>query len=123
MSPPLPTFPIWQVGGDGVKCKNTLKDVTVEPTPQITGNTELPRHSNLSNLDLKGCYSTAQKKGGDNAATGEGGIGIDYEEFLWIMGLCGHIKCAPSWPCLLSDRVSSSSPDRASPSLSVSPPP
>ena len=26
------------------------------------------RHSNLSNLDLKGCYSTAQKKGNDNKA-------------------------------------------------------
>jgi hypothetical protein len=64
----------------------------VEPTPQVTGTTELPRHTNLSNLDLKGAYSTAQKKGQDNTATGEGGIGVDYEEFCWILGLCGHIK-------------------------------
>ena len=91
----LDTMTIWlgpDFVGDGSKCKNILKDILVEPTPQVTGNMELPRHTNLSNLDLKGAYSTAQKKGGDNQAGGADGIGIDYEEFLWTLGLCGHIK-------------------------------
>ena len=74
------------------KSRGVLKDIMVSPTPQVAGTVERPRHSNLSNLDLKGAFSTAQKKGLDNKATGEGGVGIDYEEFLWILGLCGHIK-------------------------------
>jgi hypothetical protein len=57
--------------GDGAKCRNILKDVTVQPTPQVTGvYAEEPRHSNLSNLDVKGIFSTCQKKGNDNQATG-----------------------------------------------------
>ena len=91
----LDTLTIWlgpDFQGDGSKCKNVLKDIMVNPTPQVTGNMEKPRHSNLSNLDLKGAYGTASKKGNDGAATGESGQGIDYDEFLWIIGLCGHIK-------------------------------
>ena len=91
----LDTLTIWMgpdFQGDGTKCKNVLKDIMVNPTPQVTGNMEKPRHSNLSNLDLKGAYGTASKKGNDNKADGPGGEGVDYDEFLWILGLCGHIK-------------------------------
>ena len=117
----LDTMTIWlgpDFVGDGAKCKNILKDITVEPTPQVTGNTERPRHSNLSNHDLKGAYSTAQKKGGDNSATGEGGMGIDYEEFCWLLGLCGHIKYAP-----VTATPTSTATDTAPPPATPSMPP
>ena len=106
----LETFTIWlgpDFQGDGGRgcSRNILKDVMVSPTPQVTGTVVEPRHSNLSNLDLKGCYSTAQKKGNDNKADGKDGANIDYEEFLWTLGLCGWIKYEEIEEMSLAQRI------------------
>ena len=93
----LETLIIWMgpdFQGDGGRgcSKNVLKDIMVSPTPQVTGTVVEPRHSNLSNLDVKGIYSTAQRTGNDNKADGKDGANIDYEEFLHTLALCGRVK-------------------------------
>ena len=49
-------------------------------------------HSNLSQLDIKGAFVTAQ-----NADDADDGVNslltIDYDEWLVCLGLCGSIKC------------------------------
>ena len=99
----LETFTEWMgpdFQGDGVKSRGVFKDTMVNPTPQVTGTMEKPRHSNLSNLDLKGAYSTAQRKGEES-----GNNGVDYEEFLHVLGLCGHIKYEEVEEMTLANRV------------------
>jgi hypothetical protein len=82
------------------KGRGLFKDIVVNPTPQVSGTVERPRHSNLSNLDLKGVFSTAQRTGEST-----GNSGVDYEEFLHVLGLCGHIKYEEIEEMSLADRV------------------
>ena len=69
------------------------KDVLVDPTPAVSGMYTPEVHSNLSQLDIRGAFVTAQGSG-SNAGTNtqSGGVVIDFEEFLNILGLCGSIK-------------------------------
>ena len=106
----LETLIIWMgpdFQGDGGRgcSKNVLKDIMVSPTPQVTGTVVEPRHSNLSNLDVKGIYSTAQRTGNDNKADGKDGANIDYEEFLHTLALCGWVKYQEISEMTLANRV------------------
>ena len=106
----LETLIIWMgpdFQGDGGRgcSKNVLKDIMVQPTPQVTGTVVQPRHSNLSNLDVKGVYATAQRKSNDNKADGKDGTNLDYEEFLWTLALCGYVKYAEISEMSLADKV------------------
>ena len=67
--------------------RKCTKDAMITPTPAVTGDDTRPRHSNLSQLDAKGAFTTAQDK---NESTGN--AGSSYEEWCMCLGLCGHIK-------------------------------
>ena len=80
--------------------RGCIKDVMVTPQPQVTGEDTRPRHSNLSQLDAKGTFTTGQNK--DEAS---GNSGVDFEEWCHCMGLCGHIKYEEIEEMPLSERV------------------
>ena len=61
------------------------KDVIVHPMPNISGVAVPDVHSNLSQLDIKGAFVTAQQGEGNRDQ-------IDAKEFVHIIALCGHIK-------------------------------
>ena len=50
-----------------------LRDATIHPTPSVTCDVLAPRHSNLSQLDAKGTFSTGQNK---KEASGNDGRGL-----------------------------------------------
>ena len=73
--------------------RKTCKDVIVDPVPAISGYYTPQVHSNLSQLDIRGAFVTAQGSGsGGGTNQQSGGVVIDYEEFVNILGLCGSIK-------------------------------
>ena len=57
-----------------------------------------PVHSNLSQLDIKGAFVTAQQGEGDKDK-------VDVAEFLNILALCGHIKYEEIDSMTLAQRV------------------
>ena len=78
--------------------RRVAKDILVEPTPNVSGAKVPEVHSNLSQLDIKGAFVTAQQ--------GEGAKDlIDAGEFPYILGLCGHIKYEEVEQMSLAQRV------------------
>jgi hypothetical protein len=78
--------------------RGVMKDVTVHPTPAVTGTVPPPVHSNLSALDIKGAFVTGQ--------TGEQHTEyIDFGEFQVMLALCGHIKYEEVEEMSLAQRV------------------
>jgi hypothetical protein len=65
--------------------RKVAKDVIVHPTPNVSGADVPEVHSNLSQLDIKGAFVTAQEGEGNRDQ-------IDATEFVHILALCGHIK-------------------------------
>ena len=65
--------------------RTVAKDVLVHPTPAVSGMAAPEVHSNLSQLDIKGAFVTAQQ-GDSNRDL------IDGDEFVNILALCGSIK-------------------------------
>ena len=80
--------------------RRVVKDLMVTPTPSVVGDDTRPRHSNLSQLDAKGTFTTGQNK---NEASGNDGV--DYDEWCHCLGLCGHIKYEELDEMCLADRV------------------
>ena len=80
--------------------RRVTKELMVTPTPSVTGDDTRPRHSNLSQLDVKGTFTTGQNK--DEAS---GNAGVNFEEWLHCLGLCGHIKYEEIEEMSLADRV------------------
>ena len=78
--------------GDADKgARRIVREVTIKPTPAVKGMTMPTYHSNLSQLDIKGAFVTAQKV--DEADDGvDSRTTIDYDEWLVCLGLCGQIK-------------------------------
>jgi len=72
--------------------RKVTKDIIVKPTPAISGAFVPDVHSNLSQLDIRGAFVTGQSAGGGGALNVAGGTVIDFDEFLNVLGLCGHIK-------------------------------
>ena len=73
--------------------RRVAKDIIVDPTPAVSGQFTPQVHSNLSQLDIRGAFVTAQGSGsGAGTNNQSGGVVIDFEEFLNILGLCGSIK-------------------------------
>ena len=81
--------------------RNVTKDIIVKPTPAVTGALPPPVKSNLSWLDCKGAFVTAQDKdmqGADNNT-------VTFDEFVICLALCGHIKYEELEEMSLSTRV------------------
>uniref|UniRef100_A0A7S2CRY1 EF-hand domain-containing protein n=1 Tax=Haptolina brevifila TaxID=156173 RepID=A0A7S2CRY1_9EUKA len=68
--------------------RRCIKEITVDPTSMVKGQKYPPQHSNLSWLDAKGCFTTAQRGDGDE----EGNSTIDFDEFVVALALCGSVK-------------------------------
>ena len=87
-----PTMTLEQLIG-AMNHRKVAKDVIVDPAPAITGYYTPTAHSNLSQLDIRGAFVTAQGSGsGGGSNTADGGVVIDYGEFCNLLGLCAHIK-------------------------------
>jgi len=80
--------------------RKCTKDTMVTPTPAVTGDDVRPRHSNLSQLDVKGAVTTAQDK-----SESTGNAGSNYDEWCMCLGLCGHIKYEEISEMSLAQRV------------------
>jgi hypothetical protein len=54
---------------DELSARRVTKEITVNPTPKVKGDVLKPRHCNLSWLDAKGAFTTAQyvREGRDTA--------------------------------------------------------
>ena len=78
--------------------RSVAKDVIVHPEPNISGAFVPDVHSNLSQLDIKGAFVTAQQ--GDSNRDQ-----IDASEFVHIIGLCGYIKYEEVEAMSLAQRV------------------
>ena len=95
---------------DELSARRVTKEITVNPTPKVKGEVFAPRHSNLSWLDAKGAFTTAQfvREGRDTAETNEGNETIDFDEFVICLGLLGHIKYEEIDEMSLADRLQAS---------------
>ena len=84
--------------------RRIVREVTVKPTPAVKGMVMPPVHSNLSQLDIKGAFVTAQ-----NEDTSDDGVDsrqtIDFEEWCICLGLCGQIKYEEVTEMTLRDRI------------------
>jgi hypothetical protein len=58
---------------DELTSRRVTKEITIHPTPKVKGDSYAPRHCNLSWLDAKGAFKTAQwvRDGRDTAETAE----------------------------------------------------
>jgi hypothetical protein len=58
---------------DELTSRRVTKEITIHPTPKVKGDSYAPRHCNLSWLDAKGAFKTAQwvRDGRDAAETAE----------------------------------------------------
>ena len=92
---------------DELSKRRVTKELTVNPTPKVKGDVHPPRHTNLSWLDAKGAFTTAQfiREGRDSAETNEGNETIDFDEFVICLGLIGHIKYEEIDEMSLADRL------------------
>ena len=92
---------------DELTARRVFGDLTVKPTPKVKGDVFPERHMNLSWLDVKGAFTTCQNgfTGRDTAETSEGNETIDFEEFITLLGLCGHIKYAEIDEMSLADKM------------------
>ena len=92
---------------DEFSARRVSKEITITPTPKVKGDVFPTRHSNLSWLDAKGAFTTAQlvREGRDTAETEEGNETIDFDEFVVVLGLCGHIKYEEIDEMSLADRL------------------
>ena len=90
--------------GDMDSASGIVREVTVKPTPAVKGMVMTPVHSNLSQLDIKGAFVTAQ-----NEDTSDDGVDsrqtIDFEEWCICLGLCGQIKYEEVTEMTLRDRI------------------
>jgi len=95
---------------DELSARRVTKEITVNPTPKVKGDVHPPRHCNLSWLDAKGAFTTAQfvREGRDTAETTEGNETIDFDEFVTCLGLLGHIKYEEIDEMTLCDRLRAS---------------
>ena len=84
--------------------RRIVREVTVSPTPAVKGMVMPKVHSNLSQLDIKGAFVTAQKV--DDADDGvDSRMTIDFDEWLVCLGLCGQIKYEEVEEMSLAQRV------------------
>lgn len=73
--------------------RSVAQDLIIDPDPAIAGAYTPTVHSNLSQLDLRSAFVTAQGSGsGAGSNTASSGTVIDYAEFCNLLGICGHIK-------------------------------
>ena len=77
--------------------RKLLKDVIVHPTPAVAGTTPPDVHSNLSWLDAKGAFVSAQEKDDSQAAsltkkTQDSNTTMDFAEYYMCVALCGCVK-------------------------------
>ena len=89
----VPVCAVGQAGkGDFDKgSRRIVREITVSPTPAVKGMTMPKVHSNLSQLDIKGAFVSAQEQ--DNADDGVNSLlTIDFEEWKMCLALCGTIK-------------------------------
>ena len=77
------------------------KDITVRPTPAVTGDVPPPVHSNLSWLDAKGAFLSCQERDAKSADNST----IDLQEFGVCLALCGQIKYEEVEQMSLAQRV------------------
>jgi len=92
---------------DELTARRVAKDIYITPTPKVKGDAFPQRHCNLSWLDCKGAFTTAQfvREGRDTAETDEGNETIDFDEFVVCLGLMGHIKYLEIEEMTLADRL------------------
>ena len=77
--------------------RTVAKDVIVHPTPNVAGTLVPDVHSNLSWLDAKGAFVTAQTRDDKQAAKqtlkrGQQDVNttMTFDEFYMCVALCGH---------------------------------
>eukprot|EP00966_Prymnesium_polylepis_P332883 7388354-Prymnesium_polylepis.1 len=81
--------------------RKVIKDIKIRPTSAVQGELLPEIHSNLSWLDTKSAFVTAQK-GEDTENERQT---IDFSEFLIALGLCGHIKYEEAEEMSLAHKV------------------
>ena len=87
-----PTMTLEQLLG-AMNLRKVAKDTVIDPIPAVSGTFTAELHSNLSQLDIRSAFVTGQGSGsGGGSNTKGGGVVVDFEEFLNILGLCGSIK-------------------------------
>ena len=86
--------------------RKAAEEFTIKPAPKVKGDVWPEKHMNLSWLDIKNASTTCQNgfTGRDTAETAEGSETIDLEEFITLLGLCGHIKYAEIEEMMLADK-------------------
>ena len=86
--------------------RKAAEEFTIKPAPKVKGDVWPEKHMNLSWLDIKNAFTTCQNgfTGRDTAETAEGSETIDLEEFITLLGLCGHIKYAEIEEMMLADK-------------------
>ncbi|KOO22536.1 hypothetical protein Ctob_006009 [Chrysochromulina tobinii] len=84
--------------------RGIIRDQMVAPTSAVVGATPPAVHLNLSLLDAKGAFVTAQKD--ENKQPGQARTTVDYDEWIVSLALCGHIKYEEVGAMSLAQRVS-----------------
>ena len=79
------------------KDRGLLIDRIIHPTPSVAGTTPPDVHTNLSWLDVKGAFVTAQEKDDTLAAsngktTMDANMTMTFDEYYMCVALCGTIK-------------------------------
>ena len=83
--------------------RGIIRDQMVTPKSAVVGQ-ELPQvHLNLSLLDAKAAFVTAQK---EEANQGKAKGWLDFDEFVTCLALCGHVKYEEIKEMSLAQRVS-----------------
>jgi len=86
--------------------RGIIRDQMVAPTSAVVGAALPEVHLNLSLLDAKGAFVTAQKADETQRFDGSAKSTIDYDEWIVALALCGHIKFEEVGPMSLAQRVS-----------------
>jgi hypothetical protein len=68
-----------------------VRECTITPTPAVKGMAMPAYHSNLSQMDIKSAFVTAQAADGADDGV-DSRQTIDFEEWQVCLALCGHIK-------------------------------
>ena len=86
--------------------RGIIRDQMVAPAPAVVGVQPPAIHLNLSLLDAKGAFVSAQKVDEKQHFDGSARSTIDYDEWIIGLALCGHIKYEEVPSMTLAQRVS-----------------
>ena len=84
--------------------RGIIRDQHVSPTAAVVGMEQPSVHLNLSLLDAKGSFVTAQKDEAKQAGSAKSTV--DFEEWIVALALCGHVKYEEVAAMSLAQRVS-----------------